>query len=145
MSLLRIERTFPASPEKVFAFVTQMDNLLRWWGPKGTGIAEHNLDLSRTGEWFFVLIDPMGGHNRVTGEVLSIDPPRSVEFTLIVHDGKGGQMIDSVVRFEVSPIDTGGAHFLLTQSGLTDEEIELQSKQGWASTLSRLEELLNEN
>ncbi len=122
-----------------------MDNLLQWWGPKGTGIAEHNLDLSRTGEWFFVLIDPMGGHHRVTGTVLSIDPPRSVEFTLIVHDGKGGRMIDSVVRFEVSPIDTGGAHFLLTQSGLTDEEIELQSKQGWASTLSRLEELLNEN
>ena len=133
------------APEKVFAFVTQMENLLQWWGPRGTGIAEHNLDLSRTGDWFFVLIDPMGGHHRVTGKVLSIDPPRSVEFTLIVHDGKGGRMIDSVVRFEVSPIDTGGTHFLLTQSGLTDEEIEIQSTQGWASTLSRLEELLNEN
>ena len=145
MSILRIERTFSASPQKVFAFVTQMENLLLWWGPRGTGIAEHNLDLSRTGDWFMVMIDPMGGHHRVTGEVLSIDPPRSVEFTLIVHDGKGGRMIDSVMRFEISAIDTGGAHFLLTQSGLTDEEIEIQSTQGWASTLSRLEELLNEN
>jgi len=144
LSLLTIERTFPVSPEKVFAFITQMENLLQWWGPKGTSIAEHNLDLSKVGEWFMVMVDPSGAHHKVTGEVLSIDPPRSVEFTLIVHDGKGGRMIDSVVRFQVSPIDTGGAHFLLTQSGLTDAEIELQSKQGWASTLSRLEELLNQ-
>ena len=142
MSLLKIERTFPASPEKVFAFVTQMENLLQWWGPKGTSIGEHNLDLSQLGDWFMVMVDPNGGRHRVSGEVLSIDPPRSVEFSLIVHDGKGGRMIDSVVRFQVSPIDTGGTHFLLTQSGLSDAEIELQSKQGWASTLSRLEELL---
>ena len=145
MSLLKIERIFPVSPEKVFAFITQMENLLQWWGPKGTTIAENNLDLSKIGNWFMVMVDPMGGRHKVTGEVLSIDPPRSVEFTLIVEDGQGGRMIDSVVRFQISPIDTGGTHFLLTQSGLTGAEIELQSKQGWASTLSRLEELLVQN
>ncbi len=51
-------------------------------------------------------------------------------------------MIDSVVRFEVNPVDTGGSHFTLTQSGLSDAEIEMQSQYGWASTLARLKELL---
>jgi len=65
------------------------------------------------------------------------------EFSLIVHTADGPPMIDSVVRFELATVDTGGTLFTLTQSGLTDAEIELQSKYGWASTLARLEELFN--
>jgi len=142
---LRIERHFPVSPAKVFAFVTEMENLLLWWGPEGTSIGEHNLDLSRTGDWFFVLIDPNGGHHRVSGVVLAVDPPRSVEFTLIVHEPDGPPSIDSVVRFEVTGDGADGALFVLTQTGLSAEEIVRGSTQGWISTLTRLEKLLNHN
>lgn len=142
---LRIERTFPVAPAKVFAFVTRKENLLKWWGPEGTSIGEHDLDLSRTGPWFFVLIDPMGGQHRVSGEVLSVDPPRSVEFSLIVHSPEGPPSIDSVVRFEISAAPAGGALFVLIQTGLSEEEIVKGSTQGWISTLTRLEALLNQN
>lgn len=144
MGDLKIERNFPVSPKRVFAFVTEMDNLLKWWGPVGTSIGEHNLDLSKPGAWFFVLIDPKGGHHRVSGVVLSVDAPRSVEFTLIVHDPDGPPSIDSVVRFEISSDNKGGARFVLTQTGLTEDEIVKGSTQGWISTLGRLQELLNE-
>jgi len=141
-NLLVMERVFNAPPAKVFAFVTERENLLKWWGPTGTSVAENNLDLSQLGDWWFIMIDPSGGRTKVTGEVRRLDPPKMVEFSLIVHTNGGPPMIDSVVRFEVSPIDTGGSHFTLTQSGLSDAEIEMQSKYGWASTLARLEELL---
>jgi uncharacterized protein YndB with AHSA1/START domain len=145
LSVLRIERAFPAEPEKVFAFVTQKDNLLKWWGPEGTSIAEHNLDLSRLGPWWFVLVDPQGGRHKVTGHVLAIDPPNSVEFTLVVPSENGVRGIDSVVRFEIAPDGAGGSHFLLIQSGLTDDELAAGSSQGWVSTLRRLAALLNGN
>ena len=141
-NLLIMERVFAAKPAKVFTYITEKENLLKWWGPTGTSVAENHLDLSALGDWWFIMIDPSGGRTRVTGEVLKLDPPRMVEFSLIVHTSDGPPMIDSVVRFEVAPIDTGGSHFTLTQSGLSDAEIEMQSKYGWASTLARLEELL---
>lgn len=144
MKELRIERIFGAAPETVFSYVTEMENLIKWWGPEGTGIAEHNLDLTSVGPWFFVIIDPSGGHHRVTGEVLKVDPPRSVEFTLVVPDGDGPPQIDSTVRFEVSSNGTGGTNFVLIQTGISAEEIIRGSTQGWVSTLGRLEKLLNE-
>lgn len=144
MGELRIERDFPHRPETVFAFVTETENLVKWWGPEGFGLGTHNLDLSRTGDWFFNLIDPGGGEHYVSGVVLSVDPPRSVEFTLIVHEPDAPPSIDSVVRFEISPNGDGGSIFVLTQTGLSHEEIVRGSTQGWISTLGRLELLLNQ-
>ena len=141
-NLLIMERVFAAPLEKVFAFITERENLLKWWGPTGTSVAENHLDLSALGSWWFIMIDPSGGRTKVTGEVLKLSPPHMVEFSLIVHLADGPPMIDSVVRFELARVDTGGTYFTLTQSGLSDAEIELQSKQGWASTLARLEALL---
>ena len=143
MGELKIERRFPVRPEIVFAFVTEPESLVKWWGPKGFSLGDHDLDLSRTGDWFFNLIDPGGGSTHVSGVVLAVDPPRSVEFTLIVHDPVENPSIDSVVRFEVTPDGDGGTVFVLTQTGLTHEEIVKGSTQGWISTLTRLEELLN--
>jgi len=141
-NLLILERVFAAPIEKVFAFITERENLLKWWGPTGTSVAENHLDLSALGAWWFIMIDPTGGRTKVTGEVRVLNPPYLVEFSLIVHTTDGPPMIDSVVRFELASADTGGTHFTLTQSGLTDAEIELQSKYGWASTLARLEDQL---
>jgi uncharacterized protein YndB with AHSA1/START domain len=144
MSELKIERHFPNPPETVFAFVTKMEHLLKWWGPEGTEISEHQLDLTRPGAWFFVIVDPKGGRHRVSGEVIAIDPPHSVDFTLIVHTPDGGHAIDSAVRFEVRPDGAGGTHFLLIQTGVPEAQMAAMSTQGWVSTLGRLEALLND-
>lgn len=144
MGELRIERHFPQRPETVFAFVTQTEHLATWWGPVGFGLGDHNLDLSQTGDWYFYLIDPEGGEHYVSGEVLAVNPPHSVEFTLIVHEPVDNPSIDSVVRFDVTPDGDGGTIFVLTQTGLTHDEIVKGSTQGWISTLSRLEKQLND-
>lgn len=144
MKLLKIERTYTANPAKVFAYLTQMENLVKWWGPEGTSISDHNLDLTQKGDWYFVIVDPMGGHHKVSGVVLEVNAPHFVEFTMIVHSQEGPPQIDSVVRFEVAASDAGGTHFILTQSGLTEEQIFTGSTKGWISTLERLDKLLGE-
>lgn len=141
MSTLKMERTFAAAPETVFAFVTQMDNLLQWWGPEGTTIAEHNLDFSKPGDWSATMVSPGGDAHKVGGTVLAIDPPNFVELTLrfIMPGGDGPP---STIRFETKSTSSGGTHFLLTQSGLEEKHIADMRDKGWASALTRLEQLI---
>ncbi len=136
MSELRIERNYPVTPERLFAFVTETANLLQWWGPEGTSIEEEHLDLTRLGPWSLVLVNP-GGRFAMRGVVKSVMPPRVVEFTMNVP----GDDVDSTVRFEIEPDGKGGSRFALIQSGITDQMVEM-GKHGWASTLARLEKLM---
>ena len=141
MSTLTLERTFPHDPETVFAFVTQTKNLLKWWGPEGMSVPEHNLDLSKPGPWMSVMVNAEGGRHKVTGEVIRVNPTHSVEFTWGWHDDKDARGHESRVRFEVEPSDTGGAVFRLIHSDLPDDESAANHNRGWSSSLVKLERL----
>jgi uncharacterized protein YndB with AHSA1/START domain len=137
MSELKLERSYPGvSPERLFAFVTETQNLLQWWGPEGTTATAVNLNLTRPGPWSLVLQSPRGPFE-MRGTVLSVSPPRSVEFTMKVP----GETVDSTVRFEIGADGKGGSRLTLIQSGITDEMVEM-GKHGWTSTLTRLDRLL---
>ena len=143
MSDLIIERTFAASPEKVFAFVTRMENLVQWWGPEGITLPEHNLNLTEPGDWYSVMQNSEGQRFKVSGVVKQIDPPRSVEFTWAWHDDEDVRGHESVVRFEIVSDGGGGTLFKLVQTGLEDEELAKRHEGGWTSSFAKLERLLN--
>ncbi|MGJ8584879.1 MAG: SRPBCC family protein [Marinosulfonomonas sp.] len=142
MATLNMERTFGAAPEKVFEVITQTDMLLQWWGPEGTKITQHNLDLSKPGPWFAIMVGPQGHPAKVGGQVLHIVPNQSVEFTLSFLDERDEPMDTSTITFETSPNGSGGTHFQLTQTGLNAEYIPDMMNKGWNSALRRLEDLL---
>lgn len=71
MSELRIERDYPISPERLFAYVTEGENLLKWWGPEGTTATDANLDFTRPGSWSLVLSTPRGSFE-MRGEVKNV-------------------------------------------------------------------------
>ncbi len=143
MSDLRIERTFLAAPEKVFDYVTKTEHLVRWWGPEGLHVPEHNLDLSRKGSWYSVMVNAEGGRYKVSGEVLDIDPPNSVEFTWGWHDDEDKRGHESVVRFEIGPDGAGGTRLLMIHTNLADDESAASHDSGWTSTFKKLERLLS--
>ena len=138
MSELKIERTYPIEPEALFAFVTESDNLLKWWGPEGAAATEVQLDLTRPGPWALVLDTPRGPY-AMRGTVKSVAPPKSVEFTMNVPEKDAP---DSTVRFDIRADGKGGSVFTLTQSGISDQMVTM-GKSGWASTLERLEKALS--
>ncbi len=140
MTVLKIERAFPAPPEKLFAFITRTEHLLKWWGPEGVSMKEHNLDLSRPGPWSSTLVNSQGALHKMSGEVVAVDPPNSVEFTWGWHDGEDRRGHETRVLFEVRPDGNGGTVFLLTHSSLKDDEAAANHKLGWTSSLRKLEQ-----
>ncbi|MCJ8324552.1 MAG: SRPBCC domain-containing protein [Rhizobiales bacterium] len=142
--VLTLERTFQASPQKVFDFVTKKQNLLKWWGPIGCYVDENHLDFSKIGSYFFVMVAPNGGRAKVSGKVLAVNAPYMVEFDMSMP-GDEQCLRMSVVKFEIAANEQGGTDFKLTQTGLTSEEITFNRSNGWMSTLTRLAALLEKN
>lgn len=142
MTELTIERTFAADVETVFRFVTDTDHLMKWWGPEGTQVSDHELDLSRKGAWWSRIVNAEGGTYKMGGEVTKIDPPHAVEFTWGWFDENDIRGHESRVRFEVSANTGGGSRFVLIHTGLPDEESMNNHNMGWTSSLRKLEKLV---
>ncbi|WP_339630309.1 SRPBCC domain-containing protein [uncultured Sneathiella sp.] len=143
MSDLTLERTFAANPETVFSYVTEEENLLKWWGPEGMTVPEYVLDLTQPGPWSSVMVNAEGERYKVTGEVVAVDPPHSVELTWAWHDENDARGHESRIRFEVTPNGSGGTQFRLIHAGLSDDEAAASHTEGWTSALRKLEHIAN--
>lgn len=141
MAELTLTRTFTHPPETVFAFVTQTANLLQWWGPEGTHVPEHDLDLSRPGPWFSVMQNDDGQRYKVSGQVTSVDAPRTVGFTWAWHDETDARGPESHVMFTLADDGSGGTRFTLHHRDLGDDDAAKNHEQGWTSSLRKLERL----
>jgi uncharacterized protein YndB with AHSA1/START domain len=141
MSKLRIERRLPADARTVFDFVTRSENLARWWGPEGMTLPEKRLDFTRPGPWSSVMMNAEGKRFKVTGVVIAVKRPISVELTWAWHDENDRRGHESHVRFEIRPDGASACVFVLTHSGLPDEESVKNHTMGWASSLNKLERL----
>ncbi len=141
MSELVLERNLAVKPEAVFAFITQNDHLLKWWGPEGISVAENNLDFTKPGPWSSVMVNAEGQRYKVTGEVTLVDEPNAVEMTWGWHDENDTRGHNSTVRFEVASDGGDGSLFRLTHSNLPDDESAQKHDSGWSSSFNKLERL----
>lgn len=53
--VLVLERTFPATPERVFQAFTQAEHLKQWWGPRGWTLTRCDVDLRPGGRWHYCM------------------------------------------------------------------------------------------
>lgn len=138
MSDLQLRRTFPVSPEILFGWVTTPDKLLKWWGPEGVSIPEHDLDLSRTGPWYSVMQNSDGQRFHVSGQVTHVDVPKSVGFTWAWHEEDGSRGAESHVTLTIAAAGDG-AMLVVDHRDLGDDVIAARHEEGWTSTLRKLE------
>lgn len=141
MSDLRMEREFPVSPEALFAWISDPEKLVQWWGPEGLHVPEGDLDFTREGPWFSVMVNGESQRFKVSGQVTHVKPPVSVGFTWGWHDDADRRGDESHVTFTVVE-SAGGAKLILEHRDLADDEIGARHEQGWASSLRCLEALL---
>jgi uncharacterized protein YndB with AHSA1/START domain len=141
MADLQLTRDFPVSPDRLFAAVTQQADLLQWWGPEGMHCPEHALDLSKLGPWHSVMVNAEGERYKVSGQVTSYDPPRSVGFTWAWHDPEDNRGAESHVTFTISGTESG-SRLVLDHRELGDDEIAANHDKGWSSSLRKLDALL---
>ena len=134
-----IERHFPVDPARVFEIVTQPEHLADWWGPEGLSLIDTMLDLSRAGPWQSTMVNADGARYKVSGRVVTVDPPRHVEFTWGWHDAHDTRGHESRVRFDVRGDGNGGTIFRLIHTALPDAESVANHTDGWTSSLRKLE------
>jgi len=126
-----VRRTIPASAEKIFDV---------WIDPKSPG-----------GPWFgaeHVILDPVVDglfyfavkhEGRIWphyGRFLEINRPRRLEYTWMSEATKG---VESIVRITLEPRDEQ-TEVTLRHSGVPDDEMGRQHKEGWTWVLSALAE-----
>ncbi len=141
---LTITRHFDAPPERVFAFISKTEHLLKWWGPEGMFCPEYALDFEKKGDWFSVMQNKDGKRYKVSGHVTHVDAPRSIGFTWAWHDEDDKRGVESHVTMRVVPAQGGGTEFTLNHVDLPSEEAAQNHNEGWTSSIRRLEQLQEE-
>ncbi len=97
-----------APPARVFAALTDPNQVPRWWGQEGMyRITEWKADVRPGGKWSSVGVGADGSSFRVDGEYLEIDPPRVLSHTWIASFAGN---LETVVRWELEPTDIHGLH-----------------------------------
>lgn len=138
---IRIERTFPAAIDAVFAAWTSADLLRRWYPPGAdwdTPVAE--VDLRVGGRLRLVMRDPAGREYGGLGEYREITPPTRLVFTWQwdrAELGPGRQLVE--IDFTGHP--DGTTTVVLVNGGLDDTTRE-DHRDGWLGSFDNLDLVL---
>lgn len=141
MTDLTLTRSLNAPPDRVFDFVSKTEHLLKWWGPEGMSVPEHDLSFDRKGPWMSVMTNSKGERYKVSGHVTHVDPPNSVGFTWAWHDETDTRGVESHVTIKLVPSADGGTELTLFHADLPSDEVAENHESGWTSSFNKLERL----
>jgi len=127
-------RRIKASPARVWAAITQADQMLRWWGPDAGPTLDVVADVRPGGRFsvVFRLLD--GSEHNPTGVYREVVPETRLSFT---WDLPGVSEPLSLVTFRLAPLD-GGVEVTLTHEHLPDEAMHQSHEAGWNGLLDKL-------
>jgi uncharacterized protein YndB with AHSA1/START domain len=139
---IRIERTFRASVEAVFAAWTSAEMLRRWYQPGvDWDIPLAELDLRVGGTLRVVMRSPTGNVFGGGGVYREIDPPRRLVFTW-TWDRPAGSEGTQLVEIEFTGNHDGTTTVVLTNRGLRDKETQDSHREGWVASFDNLDSVL---
>lgn len=141
MSDLVITRVFRAGIDHVYDYISKPEHVLEWWGPEGMSVPIQKLDFGTPGPWHSTMQAPDGRQFHVSGDVVDVDPPNRVAFTWAWRQEDGSRGPESHVEIALEAVGDA-TRFTLTHSGLADEAARASHKDGWNSTLAKLENLI---
>jgi uncharacterized protein YndB with AHSA1/START domain len=147
---VRIERTFNAPIDLIWAMWTEPEHFANWYGPMGAKIPKAEMDVR------------VGGRRRITmametsrgpmemffvGEYCEVDPKTRLVYTEAMSDAEGNVMtaeqmgMPSGATMETSVVveleDLGDAtHMVMTHIGVPADS---PGGQGWAMAIAKLE------
>ena len=127
-----IVRRINAPPAKVWAAITQPDQMIQWWGPDAGPTLRADVDVRPGGRFSVVFRLLNGGEHNPTGIYQEVIPERKLVFT---WDLPGER--ESLVTFLLKPID-GGTELTLLHEHLPDEAERESHEQGWSGLLDKL-------
>ena len=141
--ILRMTRTFDASPDRVFAAWTDAEQFGQWFGPVGVKTVSCEIDARVGGAWGLV-----GEHNNtrmaVSGKYVEIEPPDRLVYTFAWHE-KGDFALprgqESVVTIVFTPVGQR-TEMIFTQAVFRNEEAVAAHNRGWTDSFDKLGDIL---
>jgi uncharacterized protein YndB with AHSA1/START domain len=126
-----LEQTYPAPPERVYAYFTDPELLVRWFCPNPDLPTTAELDVRPGGDWRVVMGDWVVG-----GSYVEVDPTTRLVFTF---DWEDDDEDATTVTVQITP--KGDASRLVLEHEEYGEDSGHQ--EGWLLTLARLDRLLS--
>ena len=134
---LELEREFPFTCERVFAALTQPEQIMHWMGPPGVTNLDATVDLCVGGTYRFTMKVPGDGPVvTVGGEYREITPPHRLRFSWKWEQSPPEQAAMEVT-FELKPT-AAGCRLALTQTGFPTQEECDHHTHGWSGSFERL-------
>lgn len=150
--ILRMTRTFDATPDRVFAAWTNPEHFGQWFGPRSMNTVECALDPRVGGAWRLMAEgeNVPGRHQdgrvrpTVSGKYLEVEPPHRLVFTWAWHEkddfaSPRGQESVVTVLFKAAGEKT---EMVFTQAVLKDEEALAAHRRGWTEAFDKLGEFI---
>lgn len=150
---VRIERTFDAPIDLVWAMWTEAEHFANWYGPMGARIPKAEMDLSIGGRRVIAMeMETPGGPMQMhfVGEYREIDPKTRLVYTESVADAEGNVMAPEQMGMPpgsnmetsviVELVDLGEqTQMTMTHVGVPGDS---PGGQGWTMAIDKLEALL---
>ncbi len=123
MNTHRTSREILATPEQVFAAISNPERLARWWGPAGFTNTFHVCEFKNGGRWSFIMHGPDGKNYDNENIFLEIDPLKKVvvqhisqpKFTLTMElkPSAKGTIISWAQAFESAEVKRSLEHIIV--------------------------------
>ena len=129
------EISIDAPPERIYAALTQPEELTKWWGSDDSyHCTEMVADVRTGGAWRTRGVGRDGKPFLVEGVYRVVEPPHALEFTWRHDWGDGSIDRETVVRYDLIP--QGSSTLLrVTHSGWEDIPSRDDHNQGWQTVL----------
>ncbi len=145
---INVEREFAATVDKVWAAWTESELLDQWWAPKPWKAETSKMDFREGGHWLYSMVGPEGERHYARVDFESITPGKKF-VTLDSFCDAGGVVSEELPqnKWDVSFQAQSGKTLVkieISFNSLEDIEqiIEMGFKEGFASGLENLDELL---
>ncbi len=136
---LRITRVLDAAPPTVWRFLTEPDQLARWWGPAGFTSPRIDLDLRIGGRYRIEMKPPDGDAFFLEGEFRLVDPPSRLAFTFRWEDPDPDDQ-ENVVTLSLTELGPK-TELALDQGPFATEARLALHRGGWSDSFDKLTEL----
>ena len=146
--ILRMTRTFDATPERVFAAWTDPDQFGQWFGPVGMKTVRCDIDAKVGGAWQLMgegenipgRDNPGRVRPTVSGKYLEIEPPGRLVFTWAWHEkddfaSPRGQESIVTIQFKAAGERT---EMIFTQAVFKEEQARAAHNRGWTESFDKL-------
>ena len=137
---LEVERLIEASRDQVYTAWTDPAQMKQWFGPENVQTRDLIADARVGGTFRWDLTNSEGEDMTILGEYRELQPGKKIVFTWQWADDEDWENHISIVRLELNDAE-GGTNLRLTHEQLPNEESRDGHRQGWNSTLNKLERL----